>query len=268
MKRIKQTVLILSLLTVIFSCENEELVDVHFTHQEYTVVQAEIRRGEQFPGVRFTKTLPLGIPYDINLAELNNITAYLRIDSVQIIPLHYTEKGLYKPLYNFYVESEQVYELFAQRDETFIYARTIIPNEPIVSEPEYNGNDFYLEAKVKSFENEVYAALWAISSVTMIKSEDFFNVSVPDNVSPISNVNVRTSPIPEEYRSSDYDGARFIQVFAFDKSFDAYFNSRTAAQDINDPLVQGGGSVKWNVQGDNTIGMFIGLADGIPQQTF
>lgn len=244
------------------SCENEQVVDVNVVHQEFTVVQSELKTNKLFPGVRFTKTLPLGVPYDLKLAELKNIIAYIRIDSIQIIPLIYDKDGLYKSLYEFYVEPGRVYELFADRDGTFIYSQTVIPEKPIVTSTTYTSAENFLQAEVQSRSNEVYAALWAISSAPFIKAEDFFSVSVPTEISPISTINVRTSPIPEEYQSPDYNDRRLIQVFSFDKSFKNYFNSRTSGQGISDPFVQGGGTVEWNVYGDNVIGMFIGVAEG------
>ena len=73
---------------------------------------------------------------------------------------------------------------------------------------------------------------------------------------------MRTSPLPEDFRSPAYNDSRFIQVVSFDKSFKNYFHSRTSGQGINDPFVQGGGVVEWNVQGDKVIGMFIGVSLG------
>jgi len=249
-------------LIVSTSCENEHVVEVDVVHEEFTVVQSELRVDGLFPGVRFTKTLPLGVPYDIKQAELKNITAYIRIDSIQIIPLHYSVDGFYKPLYEFYVEPGRYFELFAQRDETFIYAKTVIPEKPTVLSTSYSSSDNYLQATVRAHRDEVYAALWAISSTPYIKADDYYSVSVPTEVFPQSTVNVRTSPIPAEFQSPVYNNSRFIQVFSFDKSFKNYFQSRTSGQDINDPFIQGGGSVEWNVQGDKVIGMFIGVSVG------
>ena len=75
---------------------------------------------------------------------------------------------------------------------------------------------------------------------------------------------VRTSPINEGLLAPAYNGQRFIRVFSFDKSFKAYFNSRTSSGNIDDPFIQGGGSTEWNVQGDNVIGMFVGVAESAP----
>jgi hypothetical protein len=247
---------------VTISCENEQVVEVDLAHDEFTVVQSELRLDGLFPGVRFTKTLPIGVPFDIKQAELKNITAYIRIDSVQVIPLHYTADGIYNPLYEFYVESGRYFELFAQRDETFIYAKTVIPEKPTVITTDYSLNENYLQASVIPYRDEVYAALWAISSTPFIKADDYYSVSVPTEFYPNSTVDVRTSPMPEEFKSPAYNGSRFIQVVSFDKSFKNYFQSRTSGQGINDPFVQGGGSTEWNVQGNKVIGMFIGVSVG------
>ena len=164
MVKMKKMISIIVVVLLIIGCENEQVVNTSIAHEEFTVVQAELRPDARFPGVRFTRTLPLGTPYDIEQAELENISAYLRIDSVQFIPLHYTSKGMYKPLYDFYVETGQVYELFAERDETFIYSKTIVPEIPLIVQSNYNRSGYYLEAEVRSFQNEVYSALWIISS--------------------------------------------------------------------------------------------------------
>jgi len=252
----------LILLIVTTSCENEHVVDASIVHEEFTVIQSELRLDELFPGVRFTKTLPIGVPYDIKQTELKNIKTYIRIDSVQVIPLHYTSDGIYKPLYDFYVEAGSFYELFAERDDTFIYAETVIPEKPMVTSASYSSTGHYMQAVVASHHNEVYAALWAISSAPFIKADDYFSVSEPTEISPVSTINVRTSPIPEEFQSPDYNNSRFIQVYSFDKSFKNYFNSRTSGQGVSDPFVQGGGTIEWNLQGDKVIGMFIGVSVG------
>jgi hypothetical protein len=259
---------LLILLIVTTSCENEQVVEVDVAHDEYMVVQSELRLDELFPGVRFTKTLPIGVPYDIKQAELKNMTAYIRIDSIQVIPLHYTSDGIYNPLYEFYVESGRYFELFAQHDDTFIYAKTVIPEKPLVVSTHYSINENYLQAAVKPHGGEVYAALWAISSTPFIKADDYFSVSVPTEFYPNSTVDVRTSPIPENFQSPAYNNSRFIQVVSFNKSFKNYFQSRTSGQGIDDPFVQGGSTAEWNVQGDKVIGMFIGVSIGdvIPVQ--
>ncbi|MFC2103584.1 hypothetical protein ACFLSS_04060 [Bacteroidota bacterium] len=263
MNKLKKIILFISLL-IIAGCENEHVVDVDVAFTEYTVVQAELREDENFPGVRFTKTLPLGIPYSIELAEIKDITAYIRINGVQIIPLFYNSEGLYNSIHQFRISSGSTYELFAMRGDTFIYGKTYIPVEPTIDQTRFNQNNNAIEADVYSYENEVYAAIWKISTSIEIRADDFYSVAVPETIYENSTVQVRTASIPEEYLASAYNGNRYLQVYSFDKSFKAYFNSRTSGGSIDDPFIQGGGSLEWNVQGNNVIGLFIGVGVGIP----
>ena len=256
------TVLIsLVLISFFCGCESEEIVSVEFAYEEYTVVQAELIPDKRFPGVRFTRTLPLGVPYNIKDAEIKNITAYLRINGIQVIPLIYSEDGLYKPKYYFYINEGDTYELFAEQGEKYIYGITKIPLKPQVTSINYDRNDYHLFADVNVKQDEVYSALWIVTLGNAIRAEDFFSVSSPGNQN--STVRVRTSPVPEEYLSGIYSGTRMIQVFALDKSFKDYFYTRNSGQQLNDPFIQGtGGAVEWNVQGDKVIGLFIGVTPG------
>jgi hypothetical protein len=201
------------------------------------------------------------VPYDIKKAELKNVTAYLVKNEVQVIPLLYTYDGLYEPRYEFYVEEGEVYEIYARTDDKFIYGKTIIPHRPIVTSVNYNGSDYYLSASIQPETDAVYGALWIITGNPPARAEDYFSItqSYPN---PYNPVGVRTSSIPEEYTQTTYAGQRYIQVYAFDRAFREYFYSRTSGQEINDPYVQGGGVVEWNMQGNKVIGMFIGVTPG------
>lgn len=248
-------------LVLISGCKVEEIVDPGNIYEAYTVVQAEMHAGENFPAVRFTKTLPLGVSYDIKNSELKNVTAYIRKDEVKVIPLIYDIDGLYRPKYSFNVAEGDIYELFAKTEGKFIYAKTIIPYKPEVISTEYNVSDYYLDADVSTKSNEVYGALWIITSSPIEKASDFFSIT-EESYNSNTRVIVRTSSIPENYRTQFYSNYRNIQIFAFDKSFRDYFYSKSLGQEINDPFVQGGGNVQWNVQGDKVIGMFIGVTPG------
>ena len=264
MKRLIKIVFVLIL--VIFSgCENEEILTPQFEYEEYIVVQAEIQANKYFPAVRFTKTLPLGVPYKIENAELKNVTAYLKRNGVQIIPLVYTSQGLYKPLDDLFVVEGETYELFAMYEETFVYSITRIPYKPEILNTYYNSSEYSLNAEVNSREGEVYAAIWLVTTTPPVNAEDYYAVS---SAAAGSNVVVSTSPLPQKFRTNNYSNFRYIQVNSFDQSFKDYFNSRTSGSEINDPYVQGGGEIIWNVQGEKVIGMFIGVSRGIPQLVF
>ena len=175
--------------------------------------------------------------------------------------MHYVEKGLYKPRYEFYVEEGEIYELIAERDGKYIYGKTIVPFKPNVISTNYNTGSFNFDADIISKINEVYGALWIIPGNPSARADDYYTITSPVTLSN-TNIVVRTSSIPEVYRSPSYSDNRYIQVYAFDVSFRKYFYSRTSGQQVTDPFIQGGGAVEWNVQGDKVIGMFIGIAPG------
>jgi hypothetical protein len=182
-------------------------------------------------------------------------------NELQVIPLHYTTNGWYKPLYDFYVEEGETYELIAEREGKFIYGKTFVPFKPSVTNVNYNTGSYYFDADVRSKASEVYGALWIVSDNPPARANDYYSVTHPPSIIN-ERVVVRTSAIPEKYRSQNYSGSRFIQVFSFDVSFRKYFYSRTSGQQVNDPFIQGGSAVEWNVQGDKAIGMFIGISAG------
>lgn len=264
MKRIIKIIFILILITI-SGCENEELLSSQIDYQEYIVVQAELQANKYFPPVRFTKTLPLGVPYKIENAELKNVTAYIKRNGIQIIPLIYTSQGLYEPLENLFIVEGETYELFAMRDDTYIYSITRIPHKPEITNTFYSSSDHSLNAEVVSREGEVYGALWAVEALPPAAADDYYAVT---SAVPGFGVTVPTSPLPENFRGNNYANMRYIQVNSFDQAFKEYFYSRTSGSEINDPYVQGGGEIIWNVQGEKVIGLFIGVSRGIAELVF
>ncbi len=255
MKHFK-VILFLCLLFFI-GCENEELINPEFDYQQKLVIQCQFSVDRNFPGVIVTRTLPLDVEFNINLAEITNATLYLRINGYQIIPLHYFENGVYKPLYDFRPIEGDYYELYGEWNEYSFYALSKVPVKPVVRNVNFNSSGFYSEVDVITSKDEVYAALWAVDQGTYQTANDFYNVSVPSSYTNNNTVSVRSAEYPVEYQSSIYDGRRYISVYSFDRSFDAYFKTKTQNEEINNPYVQGSGSTVWNVKGENVIGMFI-----------
>ena len=256
---------ILSLLVFISGCKSEEIITPEDIYVEYIVAQAEIRANEIFPNVRFTKTLPLDVSYDIKKAELTDVTAYIVKNEIQVIPLIYTTNGLYKPKYEVNVQEGETYELYADYHGKFIYSKTLVPYAPNVTRTHYNSNNFTLNADIVTKADEVYGALWVISGLPPDSAKDFYSITKSTYQSG-TQISIGTAPLPEKYHGQLYSERRFIKIFAFDKSFRDYFYSRNSGQEVNDPFIQGGGLVDWNVQGDKVIGMFIGLNSGIVMQ--
>ena len=252
-------IILLLFLLVLIGCENEELLNPELIYKQKVVVQCQISTDGFFPGVMLTKTLPLEVRFDINLAEINNATMYLRINGFKIIPLHYTENGLYKPLYELKAIEAEYYELFGEWEGYTFYAITKIPAKPVINSVHFNLGEYYAEANVNTFKDEVYSAIWAVDIGTYDTPRDFYNVAIPQNNLQNNYVVVRSATYPINYQTPFYNGRRYIRVYSFDHSFNDYFKTKDQNEDINNPYVQGSGNTIWNVKGNDVIGLFIGI---------
>ena len=86
----KNSLVAVTLSIILFhGCENIDVVQTKIEYKEKIVVSAELVAESLFSGVTFTRTLPVGEPYDIRKAEIVNVNSYLRINFVKIVPLHY-----------------------------------------------------------------------------------------------------------------------------------------------------------------------------------
>ncbi len=259
MKTIKYLGIIFISQLLFWGCEQTEIVNPDIEYKEYTVVRAELKAGKDFEGVRFTKTLPLEISYDINLAELKNVVAYIKVDGAQVIPLHYSKEGIYIPKYIYKIEAGRNYELFARTEGKIIYSSTYVPQKPAIVSSSFNTADYYYLINLKPQGADVYGAVWVIDRAMQTMPDDFFSLSGGEITSPGTVIAVRTPTLPEEYRGGAYQGRRLLKVFAFDKSYQDFFKSRDSNKPVGDAFAQGRVAVKWNVEGEKTIGLFMGV---------
>lgn len=261
---VKKIILLITLALLMSSCENSTDVVVDLPYTEYTVVDAELTAYQVFNGVTLTHTLPLGEEFDIKKAEIKDAVMYMVENGVRVIPLHYFADGVYKPLENITIKAHNRYELFASIGSKTIYSQTNIPDVPEVVNTTDVDNQ-YLSAEVTAKPGEAYAAAWLLSiGGELTSADDFFEVVVPDQYP--ANVLVRSKDIPAPYNTSTYRDRVYIKVFAFDKVYREYFKTKTGSEQINNTFTAGGGTVAWNVSGDHTIGLFIGVAEGYASQ--
>ena len=246
-------------LLLITSCLSTEVVEVELPYEDYIVVQGTLKKDSLFSGVRFTKTLSLNEPYDINNAELINVTAYLLMDETVTIPLHYTENGLYLPLYPHTVKGGCSYELYAQHSETKIYSRTYVPDSIIVNKSKLTSEGF-IRSEVKAKSNCVYGSLWEIfQSYPAVSASEFFSI-VPNEDNNNQFIDVRTTLVPDEY----LDMTLYVRVYAFDKFYRKYFQSK--GNNRSDSLFSNVTSPNWNINSSTptVIGLFIGMDKSNP----
>lgn len=247
--------------TLYFGCEDAEIVDADLGYKEYVVVRSELFADSIFTGVTFTKTLPLEETYEIKKAELKDVFAYLKVNGMQVIPLHYTSDGLFKPLYNIRIQATKTYELFAKVNGKSIYAYTYVPEVPRINNSTFHSNQ-YVDVYIASKPNECYGSAFFVSPSPngyAARSKDFHSIVE----APSSNFNdivlCRTQEIPTQFRTAIYRSVTYIQVFSFDKAYSDYFKTRGNNEPITNSFIQGGDPIAWNVKGENAIGLFIGI---------
>jgi hypothetical protein len=252
-------ILLLPLILGLNACEKTQIVESDVPVREYIVVNSELNSASVFDGVTFTKTLPVGVTYNIKAAELKDVKAYIKVNGIQVIPLHYVINGIYKPLYEIIIQAGNTYELFAERGGTTIYSTTKVPFVPEINQANYIAGGFYIQASIKVHPDEVYGAIWVIGQ-GVDKASSFPSLGIPDT-SALS-ISVITNNIPDRYLGNLYAGLRNIQVYSYDKQYLEYFNSAKINVPAGNGFMQSGGTVGWNVYGNNVIGMFIGVGKG------
>jgi hypothetical protein len=256
--------ILISATLIITNCNDVSVVNPELNYKEYVVVRSKFMPYQNIEGVNISRTLPIDEPYDTNKAFIKDAIAYLKIDGVKIVPLHYFQNGYYKPYGMLSPAPGETYELFASANNTTFYAVTKIPNPPQVTNVFYSNG--HLSASVKSNPNEVYGALWAIvnpfNSSVIDAGNDFLSIVGTTNNTINNYTDVNTKDIPNKYNADTYKDYRCIKVYAFDIPYLNYFNTKNNNQPVSNAFVQGGDQIIWNVLGKNVIGLFIGVAEG------
>jgi hypothetical protein len=252
---------VILLILLFHGCESIDVIQSKIEYKEKIVVSAELVAESLFSGVTFTRTLPIGEPYNIKKAEIVNVDSHLRINFVKIVPLHYKANGVYIPSSSLLVKSGDVYELFGNVNEKTFYSKTIIPEKPSINNAVLETD--YVQASITPREGEVYGGKWlvysSVSKDTIAVADKFSSIVELPELNTSGNLTVRSSEIPQLYLSSVYSGMICIEVCAFDKAYMNYYLTRSNQNIVNNTFTQGGDKVAWNVFGDDAIGLFIGI---------
>lgn len=247
---------------IISGCEKESVLENKIEYIEYTVIRCELITDKAFNGLRITKTLPLEEEYTIEKAEIKGAYAYIKINNAQVIPLHYADSGMYKPINKLVPVENYTYELFIEIGDKKIYSKTKAPAVPKIRNSSYY-NDSVVQASIIPRADEVYGCVWKIiggNSTLIATANDFFYIYQDLNPSGFELINILSKNIPFVYRTSYYKSMLYAQVYAYDKPYADYYKSKNSNQVIENIFSQGGGPITWNVYGKNVIGLFIGSA--------
>ena len=240
-------------------CEQIDVIESDIPYNEFFVVNARLVADASDVKVSFTKSFP--IEDDLQRADvaLKDVTAYIWSETQGIFPLKHDGDGIYIPANRLVIKKGVTYELYGKYGEERIYSVTEIPNEPIIAEAKLQGD--YLLCEVIPNKKNVYAVKYILTALDQnldSYAEDiFFEVSgkVTDT---LNTIEVRTSILPLVYFENSEKYKLELELYSLDEAYKDYFSTRENNKPIENIFSEGGGSVYWNVYGENTIGLFIG----------
>ncbi len=248
-----------SLLIILFGCENIDVIESSIPFEEFYVINGRLVGNSNDFEISFTKSFAIESDLTRPYVILDNVTTYILTEDQGVFVLDHKGNGKYSPIDPVEIQPGSKYELFAKIGKTRVTAVTIVPPEPDVFDASIQGN--YITCNITPDSGSIYGCKFTIESPDdfdfRISETDFYELS--DIYEDAGNsINIRTNILPEFYFESPDDYIISVNVYAFDEAYKSYYDTRENNKPIENIFSEGGGSVYWNVEGDNSIGMFIG----------
>jgi len=256
------TKIILTLLLILpLGCEDIDVIESSIPFEEFIVINGRLVGNSNNFEISFTKSF--AIESDLSKADvlLDNVTAYILTENQGVFTMFHTGDGKYSPVDPVLIRPGSVYELYAKIDETRISATTLVPNEPDIFNASIQGN--FVTCRITSQVGSIYGCKYTITSLVDFEfnfsETDFYELSeIYGESGNTIDVDVRTDILPDYYFENPDDYIISLKVYAFDEAYKSYYDTRQNNKPIENIFSEGGGSVYWNVQGEKSIGMFIG----------
>ena len=249
------------LLLFLVSCTEIGVIEEGIPFEEKIVVYGRLKGGTNEITISFSKSFAIEESLNREDTAIKNLVTYLWSESQGIYPLVFDNQNNYIPYENLNVMMDTEYELHANIGSERIFARTIVPLKAEVQEIQFIED--YMTCKILPKDNIVYGCKYNIiplnDNLNTISENTFFEISEKvENTSDV--IQIRTMALPIEYLENVDSYALNLEVYSFDSDYRDYYYSRKNNKPIENIFSEGGGSVFWNVQGDNVIGMFIGYS--------
>lgn len=252
-------ILLLFLVLVLFlRCEQIDVIESDIPFTEVNIVNGRLIGDSSEVSISFTKSFPIEKDLTLEDVALENVTAYIWSKNQGVYPLQHVGEGNYKPTDILKINPGESYELYAKINDERIFAETYVPRYPTIKEAKIQGD--YINCKILPNSHTVYGTKYKISSLDqsceVFEEKIFYEVS---NVSTDTTqaVEIKTSSLPIQYFEEPEKYYISLTLYAFDENYKAYFATRENNKPIENIFSEGGGSVYWNIQGENSIGMFI-----------
>ena len=238
---------------------------------ERMVVYGVITAGEPADSIRFTRTLPLNVPYDPAAAELTGVVATIEVGG-NSYPLRHIGHGFYNAE-GLTVAAGQRYTLRATWKGLAVHASTTTPIPPVVDSlslvkgdefydfsTEYDFSIFAIWAYVRPVQGSAYSITYNLrDTVNDIRYLSFYDY-VQDiwhwsDTTQSGRVVVKTS---DAFLSPEGDNvfSGSVTVTAWDQAYYDYYRTYYYGN-YDDLFGSSQRTINWNIEGDG-IGLFIG----------
>lgn len=239
------------------ACDNVTDFDGNTLHESKIVVQGELRAGSIFEGIHIQQSVPIELGNYTKPKILSDAVVYLRIDSNRVVPLIFDGSEKYTPRENITIDEEASYELFGNCNGKNFYAKTTIPKFPIVTSATIE-DDYTVSAEIRANGSEVYTSIYELRTAggSLLETAGDFGTVTGGTQNELV---LCSTVIVDALADGSFNDRIFVRVYAWDQQFEAYFETKDNSKAVENVFLQSGGQVKWNVHGENVIGMFIGF---------
>ncbi len=258
MKKSIKILLLFFVLLLFLQCEQIEVIESDIPFTEVNIVNGRLIGDSSKVSVSFTKSFPIERELSLEEVALESVTAYIWSRNQGVYPLQHVGEGNYEPIDILKIIPGESYELYAKINDERVFAETSVPIYPEIKEAKIQGD--HINCKILPNLQTVYGAKYKIIPLDgfgeVFEEQVFYEVS---NVliDTTQAVEIKTSRLPNQYFNDPEKYIVSLTIYAFDENYKAYFATRENNKPIENIFSEGGGSVYWNVQGENTIGMFI-----------
>ena len=249
---------------ILFSSCEQPLEEKDFPYELKLVIRGILKPDKLIDSLYIGRTLPIGVPFDEDFANLNDAVGAVISDGV-FYPLRYTANGIYTTDSLIARRGEKYYLLVQWQDksasaETYIPQAGKLLNSGIVKVNEIDTSYSVIECTIDPVESEAYAVTWVLKyfgGQVIDESESFAEV-----VRSTSNeiIKVRSDPIPDDVLTSI--NTLGVGIYIYDRVFYDFYLSQEVNKIPTGIFGYPATNAKWNIKGDG-IGLFIGRVDMI-----
>jgi hypothetical protein len=250
----------LLILLLMSGCTEIGIVEKDIPFEGKYVINGVLVGGSNTTVVSVSSSFPLQEDLGKNEAAVKDITAYIWSEKQGIYPLIHKGNGNYSPADDLTINYGDEYQLNIKAGTDRIFGSTKVPDLPEIIEVQISED--HLLVKLLGKRDAVYGCKYSAGGSLNnndFSEEIFYEISEPVLLEN-ELIEIRTESIPPDVFNYPENYTLNLEIYAFDYRYREYYYSRLNSKPVENIFSEGGGSVFWNVEGENAIGLFIGMS--------